>query len=69
MVRRFSLGFPCVLNDVYISVNYIMANQLIFSTEQRVFIYDQYLLTLPAKYEDSLKHDSRVKIPSTFNSP
>ena len=39
------LSFPCVLKDVCISVNCIMANQLIFSTEQRVFIYDQYLLT------------------------
>ena len=43
-VRRCSLGFPCVLNDVCISVNCIMANQLIFSTEQCLFIYDQYFL-------------------------
>ena len=46
--ENYSLGFPCVLNDVCISVNCIMANQLIFSTEQRVFIYDQYLLTQSA---------------------
>ena len=47
-VRRCSLGFPCVLNDVCISVNCIMANQLIFSTEPRVFIYDQILSTQSA---------------------
>ena len=47
-VRRCSLGLPCVLNDVCISVNCIMANQLIFSTKQHVFIYDQYLLTQSA---------------------
>ena len=44
-VRRCSLGFPCVLNDMCISVNCIVANQLIFYTEQCVFIYDHYLLT------------------------
>ena len=32
--------FLVLLNDVYIRVNCIMVNQLIFSTEQRVFIYD-----------------------------
>ena len=30
------------------SVNFIVATQLVFSTEQRVFIYDQYLLTQAA---------------------
>ena len=38
-----------------ISVNCIIANQLIISTEQRVLIYDQILLALPANYEDSFK--------------
>ena len=37
-VRRCKLSFPCVLNDVYVSVNCIMANELIFSPEQRIFI-------------------------------
>ena len=39
--------FPRVLN-MCISVNCIIAYQLIFSIEQRVFIYDQYLLTRSA---------------------
>ena len=47
-VRRRSLDFPCVLKDVHISVNCIMANQLMFSTEHPAFIYDQYLLTQSA---------------------
>ena len=47
-MRRWSLGSPCVFNDVYISVNRIMTNRLIFSTEERVFIYDQYFLTQSA---------------------
>ena len=42
-VKRFALSFPCVLNDMCIK-----ANQLIFSTEQHVFIYAQYLLTQSA---------------------
>ena len=58
--------FSCVLNDVCISVNCITANQLIFSTEQRVFIYDQYLLTQSASQVRRL-FETRfpgVKIPS-----
>ena len=43
-MRKWKLDFPCVLNDVCVRVNCIMANELIFSTEC-VFIYDQYLLT------------------------
>ena len=60
-----SLGFPCVLDGVYVSVNSIMANQYFF-TEQGIFIYDQYLLTQsPSQvlrlFEIRLKG---VKIPS-----
>ena len=57
--------FLYVLN-VCISVNCILANQLIFSTEQRVFIYDQYLLTQSASQVQRL-FETRflgVKIPS-----
>ena len=43
------LWLPCekvnALFSLCISVNCIMANQLMFSTEQGVFMYDQYLLT------------------------
>ena len=43
-----------------------MANQLTFSTEQRVFIYDQYLLTQSASQVQRLFETrfSGVKIPS-----
>ena len=43
-----------------------MANQLIFSTEQRVFIYDQYLLTHSASQIRRLFETQfpGVKIPS-----
>ena len=43
-----------------------MANQLIFSTEQRVFIYDQYLLTQSASQVRRLFETwfLDVKIPS-----
>ena len=65
IVRRFSLCFPGVLNDVCISVNCIKANQLIYTTE-RVFIYDQYLLIQSASQVWRL-FETRfpgVKIPS-----
>ena len=65
-VSRRSLGFPCVLNDVCINVNCIMANQLMFSTKKRIFIFDQYLLTQSASQLRRL-FETRfpdVKIPS-----
>ena len=54
------------LYDVCIRANCIMANQLIFSTEQHVFIYDQYLLTQSASQVRRL-FETRfpgLKIPS-----
>ena len=48
------------------SVNCIMANQLIFSIEQHVFIYDQYLLIQSASQVRRLLETrfQGVKIPS-----
>ena len=66
-VRLWSPGekvVACVLNDVCISVNCIMANQLMFSIEQHVFIYDQYSLAQSAiqirRWEISMHEIKRV---------
>ena len=62
VLTQFSL---CIERSVY-KCDCIMANQLIFYTEQRVFIYDQYLLTQSASQVWTLFETwfPGVKIPS-----